>query len=215
MSEVDVAEAFSPVDASGNEYYVKYQKMYGYYDLFLVNPDGYCFYSAAREADYQTNLVSGKYASSNLGKLVRQVIQTKGYGMVDFEPYAPSDGDPAAFIAQPVVHGGDVEIVVALQLPLDAINSVMQQREGMGETGETYLVGPDKLMRSDSFLDPANHSVKASFANPSKGNVDTEATQEALAGKTESKIITDYNGNPVLSSYTPLKLGDVTWAIIA
>ncbi|MCP3952658.1 MAG: methyl-accepting chemotaxis protein, partial [Desulfobacterales bacterium] len=215
LSEADVAEAFSPVDASGNEFYVKYQKMYGYYDLFLVNPDGYCFYSAAREADYQTNLVSGKYASSNLGKLVRKVLQTKQYGMVDFAPYAPSNGDPAAFIAQPVVHSGDVEIVVALQLPLDAINSVMQQREGMGETGETYLVGPDKLMRSDSFLDPANHSVKASFANPSKGNVDTEATQEALAGKTESKIITDYNGNPVLSSYTPLKLGDVTWAIIA
>ena len=215
VAEIDVSEAFSPVDESGNEFYVKYQKMYGYYDLFLVNPDGYCFYSAAREADYQTNLVSGKYASSNLGKLVRQVLQTQEYGMVDFAPYAPSNGDPAGFIAQPVIHGGDVEIVVALQLPLDAINSVMQQREGMGETGETYLVGPDKLMRSDSFLDPTNHSVKASFGNPSVGSVDTEATRQALAGKTESKIITDYNGNPVLSSFTPLKLGDVTWAMIA
>lgn len=91
----------------------------------------------------------------------------------------------------------------------------MQQRDGMGKTGETYLVGPDKLMRSDSFLDPANHSVKASFANPSKGMVDTEAVREALAGDTEAKIIMDYNGNPVLSAFAPVKLGDTVWALIA
>ncbi|MEE9610818.1 MAG: cache domain-containing protein, partial [Desulfatiglandales bacterium] len=215
IAEIDVAEAFSPVDEEGNEFYAKYKEMYGYYDLFLLNPDGYVFYSVARESDYQTNMVSGKYSSSNLGKLVREVLSTKQYGMADFEPYAPSNGEPAAFIAQPVVHKGDVEIIVALQLPLDAINSVMQQRDGMGKTGETYLVGSDKIMRSDSFLDPTNHSVKASFANPAKGSVDTEAAREALSGRTDQKIIIDYNGNPVLSAYAPLKLGNTTWAMIA
>ena len=58
-------------------------------------------------------MVNGKYASSNLGELTRKVLQTKGYGMADFAPYAPSNGDPAAFIAQPVVHDGEVEMVVA------------------------------------------------------------------------------------------------------
>ena len=93
--------------------------MYGYYDLFLINPDGYCFYTAAKEADYQTNLVNGKYSTSNLGKLVRQVMQTKKAGFADFEPYEPSNGDPASFIAQPVLdRQGNVELVVALQMPL-------------------------------------------------------------------------------------------------
>jgi len=215
LAEIDVAEAFSPVDENGNEFYAKYTQMYGYYDLFLVNPDGYVFYTVAKESDYQTNMASGKYSSSGLGKLVRQVLSTKQYGIADFEPYAPSNDEPAAFIAQPVVHNGDVEIVVALQLSLDAINNIMQQRDGMGQTGETYLVGSDKLMRSDSFLDPTNHSVKASFANPNKGSVDTEAAREALAGKTDQKIIIDYNGHPVLSAYAPLKIGDTTWAMIA
>jgi methyl-accepting chemotaxis protein len=108
-----------------------------------------------------------------------------------------------------------VEVVVALQLSLDAINKIMQQRDGMGKTGETYLVGPDKLMRSDSFLDPTNHSVKASFAHPEKGMVDTVAAKEALAGTTGEKIIIDYNGNPVLSAFTPVKIGHTTWALIA
>ena len=183
--------------------------------MFLFNPDGYAFYTVAKEADYQTNMVNGKYADSGLGKLVRQVLSSKQFGLADFEPYAPSNGEPAAFIAQPVIHNGEVEIVVGLQLSLDAINGVMQQRDGMGKTGETYLVGSDKLMRSDSFLDPTNHSVKASFANPGKGSVDTEAAREALSGKTDQKIIIDYNGNPVLSAFTPVKVGNTTWALIA
>lgn len=215
MSEMDVAEAFSPVDENGNEFYAKYKEMYGYYDLFLINPDGYVFYTVAKEADYQTNLVSGKYSNSNLGKLVQDVLKTKQFGMADFAPYAPSNNEPCAFIAQPVMQGGDVEIVVALQLSLEAINNIMQQRDGMGKTGETYLVGSDKLMRSDSFLDSQNHSVKASFANPNKGSVDTEAARDALAGQTGEKIIIDYNGNPVLSAFTPLKIGGTTWALIA
>ena len=102
-----------------------------------------------------------------------------------------------------------------MQISLEAINAIMQQREGMGRTGETYLVGPDKLMRSDSFLDPANHSVKASFANPGRGKVDTDASRNALAGQSGSAILIDYNGNPVLSAYAPLKVGETTWAVIA
>ncbi len=215
IAEIDVAEAFSPVDKDGTEFYAKYKEMYGYYDLFLINPDGYVFYTVTKESDYQTNMVGGKYKDSGLGKLVRGVLNSREYGIADFEPYAPSNGEPAAFIAQPVVHNGKVEIVVALQLSIEAINSIMQERSGMGKTGETYLVGTDKLMRSDSFLDPDNHSVKASFANPNKGKVDTEASQAALAGKEENKIVIDYNGNPVLSAYTPVRVGGMTWALLA
>jgi methyl-accepting chemotaxis protein len=216
LVEIDVAEAFSPVDKDGNEFFQKYQKMYGYYDVFLMNPDGYVFYTASKEADYQTNMVDGKYADSNLGELTRRVIKSKSYGLADFAPYAPSNGDPASFIAQPVVNDGKVEAIVALQLSLESINGIMQQREGMGETGETYLVGSDKLMRSNSFLDPKGHSVNASFAGDLANNgVDTEGADEAIAGKTDAKVIMDYNNNPVLSAYSPINLEGVTWAIIA
>jgi methyl-accepting chemotaxis protein len=215
LAEIDVAEAFCPKDEAGSYFFDKYIKQYGYYDLFLINPNGYCFYTVAKEADYRSNLVNGKFADSGMGKLIRRTLETKHYEVADFAPYAPSNNEPAAFIAQPVVKNGKVELVVGLQLSLAAINHIMQQRDGMGKTGETYLVGSDKLMRSDSFLDPTNHSVKASFADPGKGSVDTEASRGALAGKTEEKIIIDYNGNPVLSAYTPLKVGDVNWAMIA
>ena len=216
IAEIDVAEAFSPVDENGAEYFAKYKEMYGYYDLFLINPDGYCFYTVERESDYQTNFVNGKYKDSGMGRLVKKVLETKKYSISDFEPYEPSNNDPAAFIAQPCVQDGRVELVVGLQISADDINSIMQVREGLGKTGETYLVGSDKLMRSDSFLDPKNHSIKASFANPANGGVNTEAVREALTENiTDRKIIIDYNGNPVLSAYTPLKIGDFTWVLLA
>ena len=215
VAEIDVAEAFSPVDYEGKDYYAGYVERYGYADLFLLNPDGHVFYTVTRQKDYLTNMLAGEYNDSGLGKLVRLVMETKTYGVADFEPYAPAGGEPAGFIAQPVVYGGNVEIIVALRLPMDGINAVMTQRQGLGATGETYLVGPDKLMRSDSFLDPTNHSVKASFADPVKGKASTEATREALAGQTAEKIIANYAGHEVISAYAPVKVGDLTWALLA
>ncbi|MDP6707062.1 MAG: methyl-accepting chemotaxis protein [Alphaproteobacteria bacterium] len=216
LAEIDVAEAFVPrSEGAAKDFYAQYIEKYGYYDLFVMNPDGYVFYTVTHEADYQTNMVDGKFSTSNLGGLVRRVMESKSFGLADFAPYAPSNNEPAAFIAQPVVNGGKVELVVALQLSLKAINAIMQQRDGMGETGETYLVGSDNLMRSDSYLDPKHHSVVASFADPAKGRVDTVAAKKALAGETGAEIVIDYNGNPVLSAYTPVRVGGTIWALLA
>ncbi len=202
-------------DKGEKDFFASYIEAYGYYDLFLVNEKGYVYYTVTKESDYQTNMVNGRFSDSGLGKLVRKVMDTKEIEIADFEPYEPSGNTPQAFIAGPLVQHGNVKTVVALQISLDNINSIMQERTGLGETGETYLVGSDKLMRSDSYLDPANHSVEASFENPAKGSVDTVAVREALSGKTDAKIIKDYTGNNVLSAYAPLKVGDTTWAIIA
>ncbi|MDM8535549.1 methyl-accepting chemotaxis protein, partial [Desulfobacterales bacterium HSG17] len=161
------------------------------------------------------NFITGKYAESSLGRLIEKAIKTMQYQVSDFKVYAPNNNEPSAFIAQPLVHEGRLELMVAMELSIDSISSLMHQRTGMGKTGETYLVGQDKLMRSNSFLDPENHSLKASFANPAKGSVQTRASTQALAGKTDERIIIDYNGNPVLSAYTPLKIGDLTWALIS
>ncbi|MDQ1341262.1 MAG: methyl-accepting chemotaxis protein, partial [Campylobacterota bacterium] len=116
----------------------------------------------------------------------------------------------------PVMIDGRFEAVLAFQISDAAINKIMQHREGYGKSQEDYLVGPDELMRSDSFLEPKNHSLKASFANPSLGSVDTEASRESLAGKTGTKVVIDYNGNPVLSSFSTINIGeDFKWAILS
>jgi len=200
-----------------NEYLQNYIDTYGFYDIFVIcEAHGHVMYTAAKESDLGANLSSGGLRGSGLEKLWKKVVTTNSAAFEDFSPYAPSNNEPASFIGIPVLDdSGRAVAVLALQISLEAINEIMQQREGLGETGETYLVGPDKLMRSDSFLDPVNHTVKASFANPDKGKVDTEASRQALSGTKGEAIIKDYNGNPVLSVYSPLNIGGATWAIIA
>jgi len=214
--ETDVSDAFSPEDDPEQYFFNKHKDIYGYYDLFMINPDGYCFYTVLKEDDYQSNLVTGKYKNTNLGNLIQKVTKTKEFEIIDFHPYAPSSDSLAAFIAQPLLNDGKIELMIAAQLTPDAINQTMKQRMGMGKTGETYLVGADKRLRSDSFLDPENHSLSASFeGNIENNGVDTEAVRKALAGETGKNIINDYNKNKVFSAYSPLKIGDVTWAAIA
>ena len=217
ISEIDVTEAFNPKTLDGIDFYKSYIEKYGYYDLFLINPDGFIFYTVTKEADYHTNILSGKYADSGLGKLISQVSISKQYSMADFAPYAPSNGDPAAFIAQPLLDKkGNVSLYLALQLPLEGIENIMKIRDGMGETGESYLVGQDLRMRSNSFLDPENHSVKSSFAGTvEKNGVDTKASQNAIGGISGTDIIIDYNGNPVLSSFDHIDFKDFKWGILS
>jgi len=218
ISTIEVEEAVSvKLEGEREDLLTKYNNKYGYRDTFLINSDGYCFYTVRREADYQTNFVDGKYKDSNLGALIRGVLKTKTFGFADFRPYEPSNGAPAAFIAQPVLDSdGEVAMIVAIQLSIDLINGIMQSRAGMSETGETYLVGGDKRMRSDSYLDSVRRSVVSSFAGTiAENGVDTKASNEALSGKEGVELITDYRNTPVLSAYAPIDIFGTRWALLA
>ncbi|MFW5729479.1 MAG: hypothetical protein ACOCYG_07425, partial [Spirochaetota bacterium] len=148
ITKMNLAEAIVPqLEGRDQDYLTETMAEFGYYDLFLVHPEGEIFYSVAGESDLGTNIVNGRYADSSLGEAVEEALETRSFSFGDFRPYEPSDGEPAAFVAQPLIYEGEIELVVAAQMPIDEINEIMQERTGMGETGETYLVGPDNLMR--------------------------------------------------------------------
>jgi len=207
---------FSGPPAENHDFFKTYIEKVGYYDFFYITPEGVVTYTVAKEPDFGTDLVNGPYRDSGLARLYRNLVQSKDFTLEDFAPYAPSKGEPAAFIGHPLTNDeGQITGYLALQVSIETINEIMQLREGLGNTGETYLVGPDKLMRSDSFLDPKNHSVKASFASPEMGKVDTVGSRKALAGETGIEIITDYNGNLVLSAYSPLEVKGLHWVVLS
>lgn len=205
------------VTAKYDDFLQKYMKEYGYYDVFLIDADdGHVMYTAARESDYGANLRSGHLKDSGLGKVYANVKRLQRPVFEDMEPYGPSADAPAMFLGTPIMINNSFEAILVFQISDASINKIMQFRVGYGESQEDYLVGQDKLMRSDSFLDPKGHSLKASFSNPSTGNCDTRASRNALEGQSHTEIVIDYNGNPVLSSYAPVKIGeDIKWAIMS
>ena len=214
---------------------------FGYYDMFLINPQGQIVYTVFKETDFATNLQSGPYRQSNLAQLVNQVIASNEKGftqLVDFSAYAPSYGMPASFIAAPIYDGSSLVGVLAFQMPVDEINKVMTgnqqwQQDGLGRTGETILVGQDSLMRSVSrfFLeDPAAFlaSLKSrGFKDETiqrlrqvgttilQQPVRTAAVARAIAGGSGTLQVIDYRGVSVLSSYAPLQIHGLDWVILA
>lgn len=193
-----------------------YLEKFGYYDIFLVDQQGRVVYSVYKELDYATNLLTGAYANSGLGQAFKaaQLLEaTNDYALIDYAQYQPSYQAPASFIASPIEINGQRIGSLVFQMPLDAITSVMSEQKGLGETGESYLVGKDKLMRSDSIKFPKQFSVDASFRNSRK--VDNEAVIKGLSGKDGMIEVENYLNQSVLSGFVPVKFGSLDWVLIA
>jgi methyl-accepting chemotaxis protein len=189
-----------------HESFRDFQRSYGYYDLFIFNTAGDLVYSVFKEDDFATNFIDGPYADSGLGVVFRGALEGE-VTWDDYEPYAPSFDAPAAFVAAPLIEEGAVVGVLALQMPIDEISSIMQNNVGLGETGETYLVGADALMRSQSRFSEENTILST--------EVDTETVAAGLAGETGTSTILDYRGIEVLSSFQPVSVFGQDYVLIA
>lgn len=217
VTTMSIEEAISPqILGAEGDLLSTYAEEYQYFDLFLINSDGWIFYTVFHENDYQTNILNGPYQNTHFSSLVKQVITAKKFGLSDLAPYEPSHDLPSMFAAAPLLHKGHVELVVAVQLPMSDIDQIMQERSGLGATGETYLVGPDKRMRSDSIMDPENHSIAASFTGSiAKNGIDTVPSREALAGIKNVQSVTDYLGTTSIVAYAPIEITEnLRWAVV-
>jgi PAS domain S-box-containing protein len=235
--ETFFGSAFARVDQSLSEF----QNRFGFYDVFLIEPnDGRIVYSVEREIDFGTSLFDGPHSNTNLARAVATAMGANPGQVIfaDFEPYVPSFDAPAAFAALPVYDGVTPVGVLAVQLPLSGINAIMTSNEawsdvGLGETGEAYLVGRDKLLRNQSrFLieDRAQYFEMIGKVGLSKSiieqiertnssvglqEVDTIGTRAALSGNAGTEIFPDYRDVEVLSSYRPLELSGLDWVIMS
>jgi len=194
----------------------QYLETFGYYDIFIVDSNsGDVIYSVYKELDYATNLYNGPYANSGLAEVFKAAKELSGkdqYVMTDYDMYTPSYEAAASFIASPIVDQGRQIGVLVFQLPLDAITSIMNSREGFGETGEAYLVGSDKRLRSDTYKNSEEFNVSNSYKNNIE--VDTEAVRLGLAGTTEVIKTENYQSEATITGTTGVTFGELGWAIV-
>ena len=221
-------------------FFTDFIKNFGFYDVFLVDANtGFVVYSAYKELDFATSLKSGPYKDSGLADAYRGAMQlSSGSFFTDFRPYTPSYEAQAAFVSAPIRENGQTVGVLIMQMPLDVINNIMThnqdwKKSGLGASGETYLVGSDKIMRSNSRFvieDKAGYlalmkTLGADSATLAKMDalstsiglqtVDSTAVNKALAGETGFELIRDYRDIPVLSAYAPLELHGLKWVLLS
>ena len=214
----------------------------GLEDIILVDPETLdVFFSLQQSSILGTSLINGPYAASRLSQLARSLRDSQNvddYKVADFETYYPALGKPKAFVGTPVFDGPRKSAIMVLQLPIEPISQALSgnqqwEAEGLGKSGEVYLLGPDETMRTDSrFLIEDRDAFLATIrrSTVTRGTVDTierigttilimpvrhEAARAALRGETGLRRVDDYRGVPVLMAYGPVDLDSLRWGVIA
>jgi len=192
-----------------------FRRQRGYYDLFLFDTDGNLVYTVVKEPDYATNLANGDYADTGLGEAFRRANEAGSDGatvFVDFEPYAPSNGAPAAFFARPVFHANGRRLgVVAAQAPIDRISLTMRRGHTAADLQDSFLVGPDHRLRSNSLLSQEPTLLVSEVSNQA---VDLALSGRAGLAEIERTLPGGATGEDHLAAFEPVPLFGETWALI-
>ncbi len=209
------------VNEDGYDYYTtqfgeslkRFRETYAYSDLMLINPKGRIVYSAVKGVDLGLMVSGPELAGSSLGRLFGDV--ENGIAIGDFETY-PLDGHPTvSFILAPVtvtdsMSGKAVFAgAVAMKMGNASINATVSRRDGMGRSGDTFLVGKSgdkKTFRNDSSLAEGGAQMGK---EASMGYL-----AEAFGGKSGSGIYEE-EGRKQLVSFSPLELKGLEWVIVS
>lgn len=224
------AQAARFIDASGLD------------DVYLVSAEtGLVLYSYAKDIDFGTSLLTGPFAKSELGNTFRH-LREQGAN-ADFylsltAPYLGTYQNSASFLATPVRDGDRLVAVLIARASVDKLNDIMTygrkwQEAGLGETGETYLIGSSKQVQSitrlmaekpEEYLQVLrqNRTPEAEVrqVEAKKTNVDiitpsSPAIAAAQRGETGATLYKGFHNEPVIGAYAPLKALGRDWVIIA
>jgi class 3 adenylate cyclase len=232
--------AWSAANARFNDFFREIVTRFGFEDALLIDPQGNIVYSAYKGVDLGSNILTGPYRGGLLTDAYTKAMRSNDVdyvGVTDFGDYQPAD-EPTAWMVSPVGSESRIDGVLALQFPISKINKLMTmdkrwEESGMGKTGETFIVGPDDLMRSDSRLfledpqrfvgdvvkagtppDVAQDAIRqktTTLVQP----VATEATRLAQQGQRGTLITRDYLGHQTLQAYGPVDIPGLHWTVIA
>lgn len=192
---------------------------YEYSDLFFVDAKhGHVLFTALGESDLGSNLITGPLKDSHLATLWRQVVSTGRSVVVDFEPYSPADGVQAAFMGTPIRDSQQNMVgVLILRLQAKFITALMDSREGLGTTGESYLFNWDPMTD--------RYELRSNLATMGKGTYVVGFSLKQKLDYWEDAVAAgqlggentyeDSAGKVVLAAYDKLNISGLNWYLIS
>jgi two-component system NarL family sensor kinase len=157
------------------------------------------------------NLIKTKWKSFASSKVDSDDMDTTAFqlpdsikvidGIHDLTPYHKDKKATIGFILN-TQKGRKIEVI-----GYSDIQNILLERTGMGASGETYLVGQDYRMRSESRFFP--------HKKPYDISVKTEGVISALEGVNGRGIFMDYRGIPVYSVYSLIKISNLKLVILS
>jgi methyl-accepting chemotaxis protein len=160
----------------------------GLEDFLLVDGEsGKVVYTQKGLSDNQMDVKTGDLKDTGLAKVYEQIKRYQKPVLSDMQVY-PLTGSASAFVGVPVrrVIGGEFFGALVVRLNPNKINEILSLGEGSGESTEIYIVGRDRLMRSQSRFDKNSTVLKA--------RIDASPLDGAFSGQKGSFVATGYRG---------------------
>ena len=221
-----------------------FTEQFGFDDVYVVDAKkGDVMYSVNKNIDYAVSLNQGYFSDTDLGRAFKEALkitpdQVDAVYLSDFSFYMPSFDKPELFISKPIYEGEKISGVLIFKLSPTKMNQIITYRgdwkkNGLGQTGQTFLVANDRLMRSNSraleetpeqyedilrqqnieqkLLKAIQNHQTSILSHPVK----TPAVDAAIAGNEGTVRFQNYTGYELISSYSPIKILGNEWVIIS
>ena len=200
FTEDDFTAAFSA-------YLTEYQSLKNYFTGISLSLDGKRFlYGSFENPQFMTrDLAQDLLSIKNRIRKNEVVIQDLFFTQKNKSPRLLM----GTFVMSKSGPGESIAGILILEVSIDAINAIMlnnNPESGLGKTEETYLVGEDYMMRSNSRFLPK--TIMRTY-------VKTQPAFNAYHGMEGTMITSDYRDTEVLSSYGRISIPGLKWIILA
>jgi signal transduction histidine kinase len=202
------------IKGSRLSFFEKYRPLKEYFSsMMIISGNGRTYCMSFGNEGLDPKGICEHLSSGELSGFLAKLITVPGKVVLSDEILVRHSGEPSLFIGTLIRDQGEKSDEICgrliLEIPVDKINSIMlnnDPKSGLGTSGETYLVGKDYRMRSESRFQ--EHSVLRTIVN-------TGASKKALSGSDGTIITRDYRKIPVLSAFSGITVSGLDWVILA
>ncbi len=153
LQRAEGTEFYHAEHAKFHRTFLSIMQEYHYYDVFLINREADIVYTVFKESDFSDNLRNGQVAGSALAEVYELAMKAQPgeIFLSNYEPYAPSAGAHAIFMATPIVSEMGATVgVLAVQLPETGLVKAAEASVLLGDSTEVYVITKDLTAMTNS-----------------------------------------------------------------
>ncbi|MGR5236686.1 ATP-binding protein [Vibrio alfacsensis] len=188
--------------------YLELLKRSDFNDILLVDIDGNVTYSINKDDNYGTNLLTGRYKETALGRTFKHLsedVTARRKSNEDYTPVIVSDfeaegGKQVAWLGAPIVQQGYLHSYAMFRLPNNGITKLVAKINRDSSIG-TLLVG-------------SNHQPRTMNTKQDDIQNSLEVVDKALAGETNVGTYSNGLGEEFIAAFAPIKTHGITWALV-
>ncbi|RYG87864.1 sensor histidine kinase, partial [bacterium] len=198
-------------------------------------------YAVKKNADFQASLDSPLLQGTNLRETANRALKGET-NLVDFQRFAPAFNYPVAYVSVPIrdADRADRPIIgcVVAQIRIEEIDRIVSGEgnwaaEGLGKTGDSYVLGTDGFLRSDLrvlreepvrfFRNMREQGVsgdEVAYMETKRTSVlafqlKTTAAKAVAERKQGFEETRSFTGVSIFAAYAPLAIDGLQWGIVS